>query len=275
MRPSIRMPAVAGQFYEGDREGLVQQIERCYLHPLGPGDLPRVNNLREGKIGGLVVPHAGYMYSGPVAAHAYRALAADGLPEAYVIIGPNHTGFGPGVATLGMDFDTPLGVAKLDRKLYEAVTAMGVPDDLSAHRYEHSVEVQLPFLLHLGDVKFLPIVMMSQDYRTARELGAILRKAIGDRDVVVIASTDFSHYVPKEVAYKADALAIDYILSLDPRGLFDLIRRTGLSMCGYGPVMAMLETVMGSEAHLLKYATSGDVAPMYEVVGYAAIEVDR
>ena len=177
---------------------------------------------------------------------------------------------------------TPLGEMPVDEEVYERLRDLGLESDMGAHRYEHSVEVQIPFLQWLeekagrgtgGGMRLLPIVMMAQDHGTARKLGEMLRKALEGRDALVVASTDFSHYVPQEVAEKADALAIERILRLDAKGLFSLIRRTGISMCGYGPVMAMLEAVEPSRAELLKYATSGDISPMRDVVGYAALAI--
>lgn len=270
----MRYPAVAGKFYQGEEGKLRKQVEACYKHVLGPGPMVMPNKDGPRKIRGLVVPHAGFMYSGPVAAHAYKALAEDGWPEAFVIIGPNHTGFGSSVCATEHDFQTPLGTVKIERHILELLESGGIPNEIGAHRYEHSVEVQLPFLQLLGEVNFVPLVMMSQDYDTAKKVGGVIKQAIRGRDVVVIASTDFSHYVPPDVAKKGDALAVDRIESADAKGLFDLVRRTGLSMCGYGPVMTMLEATGATSAKLLAYHTSGDVHPMNEVVGYAAMKVE-
>lgn len=270
----MRYPAVAGKFYEGKEASLMKQIEECYASPLGPGKMPMPVKGGPRKIRGLVAPHAGYMYSGAIAAHAYKALAEDGWPEAFIIIGPNHTGFGSSVAITSHDFQTPLGTVPIQRNIFDLLVAGGISDDISAHRYEHSVEVQLPFLQALGKVEFVPMVMMGQDYETSAEVGRIIQRAIRGRDVVVIASTDFSHYVPKEIAKKGDSLAIDRIQDRDSKGLFKLIQRTGLSMCGYGPVMTMLEAVNPGKVELLAYATSGDVQPMREVVGYAAMKAE-
>jgi AmmeMemoRadiSam system protein B len=271
----MRRPAVAGQFYPDDREALIAEIEGCYAGALGPGRLPeKLGDSR--KLSGLVVPHAGYMYSGPVAAHAYLALAEDGLPEAFVILGPNHTGYGMPLAVATEDFKTPLGVARVDTELAKEVIQGALQADMEAHRYEHSIEVQLPFLLHLSqDVRFVPICMGAQDYETAREVGSILAQVLSGRDAVIIASTDFSHYVPKEVAAYKDRLAIDRIVEGDPRGLYDTVKRHNVTMCGYGPVMATLVALDKARGTLLKYGTSGDVQPMADVVGYASITLTR
>lgn len=267
----MREPAVAGQFYAADKESLVTEIEACYASPHGPGHLPgRLGGDRS--LAGLVVPHAGYMYSGPVAAHAYLALAEDGLPDTFVILGPNHTGYGLPLAVATEDFQTPLGVARVDTDLAEALMGGLLEGDMEAHRYEHSLEVQIPFLQHLGaDVSMAAICMGVQDYPAAREVGVRVRAVLEDRDALILASTDFSHYVRPEVAAVKDRGAIDRILAGDPKAFIDTVEAEGVSMCGYGPVAAALAALGGPKGELLKYGHSGDVAPMRDVVGYAAI----
>ncbi|MCJ2519455.1 MAG: AmmeMemoRadiSam system protein B [Candidatus Thermoplasmatota archaeon] len=267
----MRRPAVAGQFYSEEREDLVTEIEACYSGTMGPGVLP--DRIGEGRsLAGLVVPHAGYVYSGPVASHAYLALAKDGLPECFVILGPNHTGHGMPLALAMDDFETPLGVARIDKELADDLAKGALQKDEEAHRYEHSIEVQLPFLLHLKEeLKFVPICMGAQDFESAKMVGSLLADALQDRDVVIIASTDFSHYVPREVATSKDRMAIDRILAGDPRGLYDVVMEQNVTMCGYGPVMATLVALGRTKGELLKYGTSGDVHPMRDVVGYASI----
>jgi len=271
----MRVPAVSGQFYPSERNELDSLIRELYLHPLGPGEIPTLVQDGERRIKGGVVPHAGYIFSGPVAAHFYASLAKDGFPESFIIIGPNHYGVGSPIALSMEDFLTPYGVARIDKELAKSIAKEFVDIDEQAHRYEHSIEVQLPFLQFLKrEIKFVPIAMLSQEYEMAVELGKVLRDAIDGKDVVIIASSDFSHYVPKKVAYANDMRAIEKILKGDVKGLYDVIYRYGISMCGYGAVAAML-TATGGRGKLLKYATSGDVQPMNEVVGYAAIKVER
>ena len=270
----MRYPAVAGQFYEGTDSSLRRQIEECFMHELGPGQLPEINPNGKRRIRGLISPHAGFVFSGPIAAHGFAELAKDGMPEVFIILGPNHQGLGSGIAITTHDFETPMGIMENDKDLANKLNQGIIDDTIQAHRHEHSIEVQLPFIQYMAnDKKFVPISMLMQDYKTAAEVGKIIRQAIGDRDAVIIASTDFSHYVSPEKAKEQDDMAIQQILDMDPKGLYDTVRKNRITMCGFGPVMAMLEAVQGSEAELLKYANSGDVRPMAEVVGYASIVV--
>jgi len=278
----LRPPAVAGAFYEGSRSGLIRQIEWCYRHPHGPGQVPStVSGPR--RILALVSPHAGYMYSGPVAAHGFSELSGDGRPSSVVIIGPNHTGMGSGVAiALAGRWKTPLGEVALDGDLGKRIMEESeiIDQDETAHAHEHSIEVQLPFLQHLfGELRMVPICMMMQDPETSREVGEAIARACSGKDVLIIASTDFTHYEPRESAYAKDREAIEKILQLDPDGLMEVIEERNITMCGPGPVCASLWAAreMGArKARLLKYATSGDTGPpMEEVVGYASISIRR
>jgi hypothetical protein len=270
----MRHPVVAGKFYPRGEAEVIGEIEKCFLSPLGPGEIPKLTK-GERRIVGAVVPHAGYEFSGPVAAHVYAALAKDGFPETFIIVGPNHSGTGSFVAMTTEDFLTPLGTCRVDKDIASRLERR-VNNDPFAHQHEHSIEVQLPFIQYFDrNVKFLPITMAMQDYDTAKEVGAQLRSACCGKDVVVIASTDFSHYVTEKQARTEDMKVIDQILALNPKGVYDTVLRRDVSMCGYGPVMTMLEAVEGSEAKLLKYGTSGDVVPMSEVVGYGGIVVRR
>ncbi len=280
---ATRRPRVAGQFYEGSPDALRAQVEGSFKSKIGPGSLPKGPG-NEGRIVGAVVPHAGYVYSGPVAAWSYSAIYRDRRPGSFVILGPNHHGVGSGVSLFPEGgWETPLGVAPIDEGLAKAIleTSDIIDRDSEAHAYEHSIEVQLPFLQYLfGQVRFVPISMMLQDLDTATEVGRDIAKAAKAKggDAVVVASTDFSHYVPKAVAHRNDDLAIQRILALDAPGLFKVVEERGISMCGYGPVMAAIEacSAMGAKrGELLKYATSGDVMPMDEVVGYASIALVR
>ncbi len=282
--PEVRKPAVAGMFYSGTRDSLMRQIEQCFLHELGPHELPSVNKHGPRRIIGLVCPHAGYMYSGPVAAHAYYALAKDGVPEVVVILGPNHHGIGSPIATMTEGFwETPLGRVAIHGELARKIAKMsGIIDvDPTAHAYEHSIEVQLPFLQYLygNSFKLVPISMMMQDPESSSIVGKAIAESIRGLNAIIIASTDFTHYEPHEQAKQKDLEAIKQILRLDPSGLYEMVERRRVTMCGVGPVMAMLTAAKmlgATAAYLLKYATSGDITGEYlQVVGYGAISIMR
>jgi AmmeMemoRadiSam system protein B len=279
----MRLPVVAGQFYAGTRSALIEQIEWCYTHPHGPGKVPEVQ-AGPRRLVGLVSPHAGYMYSGPVAAYGFARMAQDGKPGSIIILGPNHTGAGSGVSIMTSGkWRTPLGEVQVDKALSEAIKQGSeiIDVDEAAHVHEHSLEVQLPFLQHLfGDnFKIVPICMMLQDVRTSEEVGDVVGKASVEKSVVIIASTDFTHYESQRSATMKDHRAIDKILALDPEGLTQTVEEEAITMCGYGPVSAMLQAskkLGAKKAELLKYATSGETAgPMPQVVGYGSIAISR
>ena len=271
----MRHPAVAGQFYPGDEAGLRLDLKSCFEGPMGPGAVPPLGNGPRTICGGIA-PHAGYAFSGMVAAHLYAEIAKEGFPQTFVILGPNHTGRGSGIAVTTDDFETPLGVARVDRELAKALRKDLVDEDASAHYFEHSIEVQLPFLQFLSkDFRFVPVCMSFQDYDAAKAVGEIVRDAVKGKDVIVIASTDMSHYVTAGTAKIKDGLALEAIMSMDPKRLFDVVRDENISMCGYGPVMATMTACAGGVARVLRYATSGDVRPMRDVVGYAAVSISK
>lgn len=275
----IRRPAVSGMFYAGTVGELQEQIGWCYKHELGPGTIPQVNNEGPRKIVAMVVPHAGYYYSGPVAAHAYKELAEDGIFDTAVILGPNHTGYGDPVSvwTEG-SWSTPLGEAEVDKKLAQRLLGDVVKADERAHIHEHSIEVQLPWLQYLyGKVRIVPIAMMAQDLETARIVGKSIGKVGGN--LVVIASSDLTHYEPQSVAMEKDSSVIEAIIALDEEELYERCERLGCTMCGYGPVAAAIvasREMKGKKASLLKYATSGDTSGDFSrVVGYGSIVIKR
>ena len=282
---------MAGAFYAGGKDALLRQIESSYRHPFGPGELPAIPPQRGGRyIKGLVVPHAGYVYSGPIAAHSYAALARDGFPGHLVILGPNHRGFGAPVALCPEDHLTPLGTAKYDAELGAKLVGGVIESDPGAHREEHSIEVQLPFLQHLAPwVTFVPIALGFQEWEVAKEVGDAVAKVLRGKDAVVIASSDFTHVGPNygqmpphgtsvaAFARKQDALALEKIGALDPKGLQDVVHERDITMCGYGPVTAMLiaaKAAGAEKADVLKYASSADITSDRGLaVGYGAVVI--
>jgi len=277
-----RPPAVAGSFYPADPGRLRDAIEWCYLHDFGPGVEPTPATGRLRGWVGFVVPHAGLAYSGPIAAHAYAAATALGCPDVAVVLGPNHSSAGaPLAVSPWQTWDTPLGAMRVDSKLGEALRCRvrGLWPDAAGHRREHSIEVQLPFLAHVfgTDMPILPVAVTDPGLETARELGDVLVEALGDRNTLIVASTDLSHYLPDERARCADRAATDAICTLDPVTVAKAAASGPASLCGAGPVMAMLQAARRvgiTGARLLAYGTSGDTSgDRRQVVGYAAIQL--
>jgi AmmeMemoRadiSam system protein B len=279
---NLRRPAVAGSFYAGDSKSLNIQIENCFLNHIGPGKIPKTNLKKQNNIIGLVSPHAGYMYSGPVAACGFYKIALDGKPDTIIILGPNHRGFGQDISMMTKgSWKTPLGELEIDTEIAEKIlnNSKIIKSDYKAHQYEHSIEVQLPFIQYIFDqgIKFIPICMTRQDINTDIEIARSISSSVVDKNVLIIASSDFTHYEPQEYAKNADKQAINAILEFNPKKLYDKIYRENLTMCGPGPITVMLiicQTLGAKKAELLKYATSGDVSGMVDqVVGYASIAV--
>jgi AmmeMemoRadiSam system protein B len=275
----IRKPAVSGMFYAGSARELEEQIEWCYRHELGPGAIPQVNNKGLREIVAIVVPHAGYYYSGPVAAYAYKELAEDGIFDTAVILGPNHTGYGDPVSLWAEgDWSTPLGEVEVNKKLAQRLLGDVIKADETAHIHEHSIEVQLPWLQYLyGKVRIVPIAMLAQDIETARVVGKSIGQA-GD-NLIVIASSDLTHYEPHSLAMEKDSSVIEAIIALDEEELYERCEKLDCTMCGYGAVAAAIvasKEMKGKKASLLKYATSGDTSGDFSrVVGYGSIVIKR
>ncbi len=280
-----RYPAHAGTFYPASPVELRKAIESSFLHPLGPGSLPPEPGEYSGGVIGVVSPHAGYIYSGHVAAHGYFRLAQAGAPDVVFLLGPNHYGFG---APLAVDENeywvTPLGEVRVDTGLAEEMVARErlLSFDFAAHKFEHSIEVQLPFLQYVfGDgFTIVPISMMLQTPEAAARVGGVIADLIAERGLkaYVVASSDMSHYVDARIAREKDMRAIERILALDVEGLYGVVIEEDVSMCGVGPVMTLMEVArrLGYTApRLLKYANSGDVTGDYrQVVAYASISFE-
>jgi AmmeMemoRadiSam system protein B len=264
-----RSPAVAGQFYYGTAPKLTQQVEQ-YID----------RGAKKEAVIGILSPHAGLVYSGSVAGAVYSAID---FPETFVLIGPNHTGLGAQISLMESgEWEIPTGVFQVDEKISYRI-AMNVPivtKDAHAHMFEHSLEVQLPFIAYFSkEVKIVPIAMLSASVEECRMLGEGIAKAVKDAGypVIIVASSDMSHYVPDEVAKKKDKKAIDMILSLSPEDLYEIVIKERISMCGYLPATVMLfaaKALGAQSARLVKYSTSAEVSGDYDhVVGYAGIVV--
>lgn len=267
----MRNPIVAGRFYPDDPSKLKVFIEMSFTHPIGPGTPTGIGNARE--IRGMMVPHAGYEFSGPVAAYAFKAMAEDGIPDVYVIIGPDHYGTARGCNVLSSeDFATPFGVCHSDADVCRALSRE-IPDIPSAHRFEHSIEVELPFIQYFDDSpSIVPIIMGDQSEESAAHLAGVLKDVLDGRDAVVVASSDMSHYIPRPEASRLDGLVMERIGACDIGGMYREIRDNGITMCGYGPVAAMMGYCDGCHPTDMIRADSfdGTDCDRDSVVGYGA-----
>ncbi|MCS7117507.1 MAG: AmmeMemoRadiSam system protein B [Thaumarchaeota archaeon] len=280
-----RRPAVASFFYAGTRQSLLEEVRSCFLSPHGPGELPEKPKPHGDPTPVLISPHAGYVYSGPVAAHGYLELSKRRRPGTVIVVGPNHYGIGTDVSLYpGGYWSTPLGDIELDKELIGRLASASDVfslDELS-HEEEHSIEVQVPFVQFVfgEDVKFVPICMLDQSKEAALEVGRALAEAVkSPEEVAVIASSDFTHYEPHEEAKRRDMAVISRILELDIDGFYRTMREVGATLCGYGPIAAIIQyskLKSYTKSRLLKYASSGDTGgDKSSVVGYASIAFDR
>ena len=285
-----RKPHVAGQFYAGTKSELEKQIASCFTHPFGPGELPRPTDTGPRKVFGIVSPHAGYTYSGPVAAHGYNRISKDGTPKVFIVLGPNHWARGSGVSTQTEgSWETPLGAIGVARDLAKEIQrASGIIDiDDAAHAAEHSIEVQLPFIQFIskGEAQFIPICYWMQDLKTSREIARSIADQTKGKDLVVVASSDFTHH-ERRIGEKdeeemlarieeSDKHAIDAILALDDARLNELGESQKVTVCGYGPITTLIALAKGLgsvRAELLCHRTSHDITgDASYVVGYSSI----
>ncbi len=267
----VRQPAVAGRFYPRDPHELIRHVKSL---------LSDENGQEKIRATACLVPHAGYIYSGHVAGAVYRRLA---LPKRFLLIGPRHYPYGESLA-INSDgaWQTPLGKVPLDADLAAELKRAfpALREDTVAHRDEHCLEVQLPFLQYLvGEFRFTPIVLGTVHFPTLAELGHAITRVLQEQPepVLIVTSTDMNHYEPDDVTRAKDSRAIEQILRLDPAGLYDTVRGEDISMCGFAAAVVMLTAVRGLGARhteLVRYATSGDVSGDRDaVVGYAGLTV--
>ncbi len=285
----VRIPVVAGMFYEKDFGKLNSQIEGCFHSKSGPGDLP--TRRKETRLYGIVSPHAGYQYSGPCQAWAYKEVAESSNPSVFVIIGPDHNCIGNKFSISLNDWRTPFGFLRTDRifasSLIEKCSLVRVNEE--AHAHEHSVEVQLPFLQfamkdRMHNLKVVCITISDYSYEDCLAMSKALVKV--SKDICVIASSDFTHYGPmynylpfvhnKKIGiYNLDGTAIEAIKMLDAESMAKTVKKNRMTICGAGAIATAIETVKllgAKEGNLLQYYTSGDITGDYtNAVGYASI----
>jgi AmmeMemoRadiSam system protein B len=284
---TVREPAVAGQFYPADRQDLLREVESYTASPAAQDTKQKLQAF------GCIVPHAGYVYSGQVAGGVFSKLE---LPKRFIILCPNHTGLGTPLSIMSEGkWRTPLGEVPVDKALAEELKRdfSLLSEDALAQLSEHALEVQLPFLQVLdGDFSFVPITVGTGRLDVLLGLGDAIGRVIGrvlgaetsagiestrlDK-VLIIASSDMNHYESDEVTRTKDRRALERILALDPEGLHQVVTQHHVSMCGFGPAIAMMHAskMLGAtRAELIRYATSGDVNGQRDhVVGYAGVAV--
>ncbi len=260
------MPVVAGRFYEGKEDLLQERLKNCFIGPLGPGSLPDGEPGTTRSLKAVIAPHAGYMYSGMPAAHTFLKIFEDGIPDRIVMLGPNHTGIGARVAVCNDDWQTPLGIMQYDSVLGAAIVEENeyASFDCIAHSSEHSLEVQVPFLQYtLGPgVTFVPICLTDQSYAVCESIGKTLANLANEMDILVLASSDFTHFESAESARKKDNQAMEFLEFLDPEGFLSFVRGHRVSICGAGPIAAAMIFAKergATQFNVLKYTTSGDI----------------
>jgi len=272
-RAKLRKPAFAGQFYNATAPGLKKEIEIL----ISDKNAVKTNVLS------CLLPHAGYMYSGRVAADTVSQI---NIKDRVILLGPNHTGYGVPFSLVSEGiWQTPLGEVQIDTALAREILKHSryLEDDSAAHMYEHSLEVELPILQYFKpDFKFVPVIILSGEINILKEIGRGIAAAIKESNledsVLIVASSDMTHYEPQTQAAKKDRQAIQAILELNEDKLSEEILRYNISMCGYAPVAVMLaaaKSLGAKNARLVKYQTSGDVTGDLEsVVGYAGIIIN-
>jgi MEMO1 family protein len=270
----IRESYVAGKFYPAKKNAIIDQLDSINM-------LERNNILTEyseKSIIGGVVPHAGYMFSAYQATHFFEIIKNSKEQfDTVFIVNPNHTGYEPEIALDENDFwETPLGIVEIDQDFQEDLK---LPKSANAHKYEHSGEVMLPFLQHYLNYQFkiLPITISNQNPENAKKLAGLIyesNKKFGKK-ILIIASSDFSHFVEPEYGKQIDSLVIDEILKFNSEKVYQTIRKHNISICGYGPIMTLIEysklLLENPKNKILKIGHSGEITPSTEVVDYVSI----
>jgi MEMO1 family protein len=273
-----RLPVVSGIFYPNNPVELKQLIDQSFRDQIfGPNKMPPSKSKR--RIYGIVSPHAGYVYSGAVAANGFYEVSSMEFDNV-VMIGPNHYGIGSGVAMMhNGTWETPLGQIEINTYLALEISKNSriIDFDDFAHSRDHCLEVQIPFLQYIkkNEFKIVPIVLIMQDRETASEIGKSIAESTANTNTLLIASSDFTHYESNNEAYRKDGELIKTILSLDISKFYAVLEELVVSACGYGAIASIMKAVKelgATKGELLKYATSGNITgDMSAVVGYSSI----
>ncbi len=258
----MRYPKYAGSFYPSNPESLLGML----------GDFTEMG-VKSDDVIAIVSPHAGYIYSGRTAGSVHSVLKD---AETYIVVGPNHTGYGMPIAVSTDEWLTPLGSVMPDMDFIDAMPKISVAPDETAFAEEHSLEVQIPFIQYLHeDFRIVAICMGLQDEESAREVADEIIRAHEEtgRSFALVASSDMHHYIPDEECRRRDEIVIEAIESMDVKKFYKTIYDLQASVCGYGPIAVAMHIAkyFGGNAELVHYSTSGDVADKSFVVGYAGI----
>lgn len=278
----MRYPAVANQFYPGDKDELISTIKECFLHKLGIQKLPEKKESNT-SLKAVISPHAGYMFSGPCMSHAFYEIANAKTPETYIIIGLSHHGFNTCLSD--DDFQTPLGVLKNNKKLTKLISdKCRIKIDNNSHSYEHSLEVLLPFLQFVKqgkDIQIVPLIIGRETLNKIKEVGKSLKQALKEHNIIFLVSSDFTHYgynfdfTPYEPSKieEYDMKAIELIKKGKTEDLYNYHTETGITICGIYPIMVLLEAINFTQCTLLSYYKSTDIVKMDQSssVSYASI----
>jgi AmmeMemoRadiSam system protein B len=262
-------------FYPGEKNKLTKLIQDCFTHPFGPEEN---SEKKQSKIFGVICPHAGFVYSGPIACNSIRSISSES-PELFIIVGPNHWGIGRSVATMkDCKWETPLGSVEVDSESAEEICKLSqfIESDFFSHTREHSLEVQIPILQQtFSNFKILPISLINQSKEIAYDVGLAMSKIAKKKNTMIIGSSDFTHYEPNDFAHEQDMALIEPILEMDVEKFYNVLQKRKVTACGYGAIastMIACKELGATKGELLRYATSGDVTgDTSSVVGYGSI----
>ena len=278
-----RSPFYSGSFYPKDKSDLNKILDFCFIESkFGPQQIPKINknDNNKHKIYGLIVPHGAYIFSGAISANAYFEINGQNI-DTFILIGSDHNGIGKRISIMSEGYwQTPLGDVLINKEIPNELKTHNniIIEDKLVHQFEHSLEIQIPFLQYsrLNSFTIVPILLKDQDIETSLILGNSLAKSISRKNAIIIASSDLTHYELNLNAYEKDFRLIKSIEKLDIELFYQTIRDLNISICGYGAIASLMRAVhlLGSKTGvLLKYATSGDIIldNKNTVVAYAAI----
>ena len=282
----IRDARYAGSWYDGSKSSLEKTLSKFFeVDQRGPQKKPEIKEDGPRNIIGIVSPHAGYIYSGAIAAHGFAELAFDGIPDVFIVVGIDHRGYGSAPASIQTEggWETPFGVANINSDLAKLILSNSskISDSPKAHSMEHSLELQVPFIQYVfgNNAEIIPIMISSGSLSIFQDVGNAIAEGCKGENVVLIASTDFTHMEPAKDAKEQDQKAIDAILKLDEEMLYNTVKKNRISMCGYGSTSTVIvasKKLGATKAKLLKYGNSGEVSgDNHQVVGYGSLKLEK